>query len=125
MLVGLSLIIATLPRLHSFFSKIPSGQLNVQLRSFLLPSRFNTLNRTEAREVANSHTSGESGESGGSGNSEGKKSIQSGLNDKIVTNIGGIQKDRSRSNAALNNATPSNGNHRAIKVEYYVKREQG
>lgn len=63
-LVNLSLIIATVPRLHSFLAKIPTGQASTRLPSFMLPNHLTITNRTEIRAASNSQNN----ENGGSTN---------------------------------------------------------
>ena len=110
MLVNLSLVIAPVPRLHSFLSKIPSGQSSAQLRSFLFSNRLITEKGTETGAASNSQISG---------NTENTNSLKTVLSDKMVTNIGGIVKDKG--NETSSSSTQSDSIQRSISVEYYIK----
>jgi hypothetical protein len=113
-LVHLSLIIAAAPRLHSFLARIPSGQASVQLRSFILPSRLMTTNQTGNGTASNIQNNGNSGK---------RDSIKDVLNDRMATNVDDIKEDKG--SAASSSSAQSDGRHRAIMVECYIKGEQG
>jgi hypothetical protein len=57
-LVNLSLILATVPRLYSFLVKIPSGKMDARLPPFVLLSRLISTNRTGTRAESNSQKKG-------------------------------------------------------------------
>jgi hypothetical protein len=87
----------------------------VQLRSFILPSRLITTNQTgngTASKIQNNN-----------GNSGKRNSIKAVLNDRMAANVDDIKEDKG--SAASSSSAQSDGRHRTIMVECYIKGEQG
>ena len=132
MLVNLSLIIATVPRLHSFLAKVPSGQASTRLPSFLHPNRLTTTNRTGTRAASNSQNNGNCG------NTNTPKLVPdylvvltthvSSSDDQTMVagsdGIGGDKGSAASSSAASSSSAQSDGIRKAVRVEYHVKREE-
>jgi hypothetical protein len=134
-LTNLSLISAAVPRLHKFLVTIPSGQATTRLPSFVVPSRPGT-NRAGT-------TPGSAGQnSGNEGNSDVPKlvpdypvvlttHISSGskLGAQVVSTNAArptgayIEDEKASAGSSSSGDAQADGIHRAVSVQYHVRRE--